>query len=273
MSETNENKSTPSFLTMLVILLIAVVAIQTWYLVEMKQTLNTIQNDRSSTQPEKQLTAETSTTSDTENTTALIHSEPAIQQTPADEKNTTPDTPTAPDTPVTNEQTTNNPASLLPPSTPPTLADDNPHNAPPSMQAWDPDEEILRMQRQMDRAFQNRVNRPSYNRPDFNYHFEQHISVPEMDLREDQHQYIVLLNIPGAEQKDIAVNLDGQRLTVTGKQEYKKQDRDASGQFIISEHRSGRFQRSITLREPVDKKGMRTRINNGALQIMIPKRQ
>ncbi len=129
------------------------------------------------------------------------------------------------------------------------------------------------MQRQMDRVFNDRYNKPHYNRPDFSYHFKQNISVPEMDLREDQYRYIVLLNIPGAEQKDISVNLDGQRLTVTGNQEYKKQDRDANGQIIFSERRTGRFQRSITLAEPVEKKGMKIRIDNGVLRIMIPKRQ
>ncbi|MDT8283105.1 MAG: Hsp20 family protein [Gammaproteobacteria bacterium] len=269
MSETNEHKSSPSFLTMLVILLIAIVAVQTWYLVEMKQTLNTIQNDQSSIQPEEQLAAETGATSDTENITAPVQSEPVVQQAPADDQTTSDKT--------ANDQTSNKPASLMPPSSPPVLADDDLNNAPPYMQPWNPDEEIQRMQRQMDRIFNHRYNNPRYNRPDnrqdFHYSFRQNISVPEMDMREDQNRYIVQLNIPGAEQKDISINLEGQRLTVTGTQEYKKQNRDASGQIIFSERRSGRFQRSITLAQPVDKKGMQTRIDNGVLQIMIPKRQ
>jgi HSP20 family protein len=92
-----------------------------------------------------------------------------------------------------------------------------------------------------------------------------------MDVREDNTQYTVLVNIPGADAKSLSVDLDGQRLTVRGKQEYEKQDRDASGRIIFSERRSGRFQRSITLREPVEQRGMQTKIDNGVLTIRIPK--
>ena len=92
-------------------------------------------------------------------------------------------------------------------------------------------------------------------------------------MREDQNQYIVLVNIPGADQKDVSVTLEGQRLTVMGKQEYKNQDRDANGNIIFSERRSGKFKRSITLRAPVDKKGMQTQIDNGVLRILIPKKK
>ena len=92
-----------------------------------------------------------------------------------------------------------------------------------------------------------------------------------MDVKEDDKQYTVLVDIPGADAKSLSVDLDGQRLTVSGKQEYEKQDRDASGRLIFSERRSGRFDRSITLAEPVAQKGMQTQIDNGVLKITIPK--
>ena len=140
-----------------------------------------------------------------------------------------------------------------------------PHHA----QTRAPYQKIERMQRQMERTFNNSYTR--YKRPDFRYHFRQDISVPKMDIREDNKQYTVFVNIPGADAKSLSVNLDGQRLSVRGKQSYQKQHSDKSGGITFSERRSGKFQRSITLPEPVMQKGMKTRIDNGVLTITIPK--
>jgi len=233
-------------------------------MVKMKQTLDAISSAQSSSPPE-QHTAEASTKSETKNSVdhpedgeVLIQNQPIIQKTLPDEKNINPD----------------NTASLAPhASSPPVLADDDSFNTPPYVQTWNPHEEMLRMQQHMERAYNDRYNYPDYNRPDYRYSFKQNISVPEIDVREDRDRYIVLVNIPGADQKDISVNLESQKLTVAGKQEYKNQDRDASGHIIFSERRSGKFKRSITLRAPVEKKGMQTRIDNGVLRIIIPKKK
>lgn len=265
MSEINHSQSTPPFLTVLVLLLVAAVGIQTWYMLEMKQKLDTIQSDPSSSQSENLDIAEASSKPGTENTVdysengaALKQSKQATQKTRTDKTNLT----------------TDNPASPVPPSSgPPDLADENFFNTPPYEQTWNPHEEIRRMQRYMNRAYYDRYNNPDYNRPNFRYSFRQNLSAPEMDMRENQNQYIVLVNIPGADQKDVSVKLEGQRLTVMGKQEYKNQDRDANGNIIFSERRSGKFKRSITLRAPVEKKGMQTQIDNGVLRILIAKKK
>ena len=136
------------------------------------------------------------------------------------------------------------------------------------------------MQHDMDRTFNSRSNRfnnypdfnnPETNRPDFEYHFSQNISTPEIDVKENTNQYIVLVNLPGADKKDISVTLNGQRLSIKGKQDYKKQNRDAMGNIIFQARQSGRFQRSITLSKPVDQNKMNTRFENGELIIIIPK--
>ena len=169
--------------------------------------------------------------------------------------------------------------SISPDNTPPLIS-------PPTSdttfggQAWNPYREIERMQHDMDRTFNRRSNRfnnspdfnnPGINRPDFEYHFSQNISTPEIDIKENANQYIVLVNLPGADKKDISVTLNGQRLSIKGKQDYKKQNRDAMGNIIFQARQSGRFQRSITLSKPVDQNKMKTRLENGVLIIIIPK--
>lgn len=250
MSEINHRQSTPPYLTVLVLLLVAAVGVQTWYMLKMKKKLDAIQSDPSSSQSVSQDTAEAEA--------ALAQGELVIQETAPDEINIA----------------TENPAQPAPPaSAPPTQADDGFLNTPQYSQTWKPHEEMQRMQQYMDRTYYDRYNSPGYNRPDFSYRFRQDLSQPEMDVREDHNQYIVFVNLPDADEKDIAVKLEGQRLTVMGKQEHKKQDRDTSGHIIFSERRSGRFKRGITLYAPVDKKGMQTRIDNGVLRIIIPKKK
>jgi HSP20 family protein len=95
--------------------------------------------------------------------------------------------------------------------------------------------------------------------------------MPEMDVKEDRTQYIILVNLPGADENDISVSVDGRRLTIKGKRKSQKQNRSSNGNIVFSERRTGNFRRSITLPEPVIESGMRTKVENGVLTIIIPK--
>jgi HSP20 family protein len=250
--QSKQGRSNQIIFTVMILLLIVIAGMQTWYIVGIKKQLNSIQDEQSSIR------------------SAIPETEQNTDQAAAPHKASAP---TLPETMVELEKQ----SVQQQPSIDKDLTPGKPHSAapPPSRfpsyhaQRWDPYREIERMQREMERAFDHPY--APYNRPDFRRHFRADISEPKMDVREDDNQYTVLVNIPGADAKSLSVDLDGQRLSIRGKQEYEKQDRDASGQIIFSERRSGRFQRSITLREPVEQKGMKTKINNGVLTIIIPK--
>ena len=248
-----QGRSNQIIFTVMILLLIVIAGMQTWYIVGIKKQLNKIQDEQASLQsaiPETEVNIDKSAgpqeaTAAAQQKSAGELDKQAIQQLPPNEK----------------ELTSHNP---IPPAT------GDPSSIPRYYaQRWDPYQEIERMRREMERAFDHPY--APYNRPDFRRHFSADISEPRMDVKEDDTQYTVLVDIPGADAKSLSVDLDGQRLTVGGKQEYKKQDRDASGHVIFSERRAGSFQRSITLAEPVAQKGMQTRIENGVLTITIPK--
>ena len=82
---------------------------------------------------------------------------------------------------------------------------------------------------------------------------------------------MIAVNIPGTEKDSISVNLEGQRLSISAKQGYEKQHNDPSGNFTFKERSMGRFQRSLTLTEPVEADAMKTRVDNDVLKIIIPK--
>ncbi len=261
MPEKNQSQSTQLSFTMqaVLLLLVVIIGIQIWYMLAMKKQLDTIQAEYISIQPSAQAASEKE-----EGAAATI----AVDKinTPAIAENKT--------EPVPQDQA----AQKMPPGNrnaapvlPPALPKGSPFNSRYYAQTRDPYEDLRRMRRHMERVFNDRQN--TYKRPDFHYHFRQDISVPEMEVREDDRQYIVLVNIPGADERNISVKLEGQRLTVRGKQMQQKQDRDASGHIIFSVRRSGSFQRSITLHAAVEERGMKTRIDNGVLTIIIPKKK
>ena len=255
-SPTKQGNSNQIIFTVMILLLFVIAGMQTWYIVGIKKQLNSIQDEQSSIRsaiPEAEQDIDQA--AESEEVSVLTQPEPkselkkqAAQQLP----------------PIDEDLIPVNPSYASPP----------PSRFPPyHAQRWDPYREIERMQREMEREMERAFGHPygPYNRPDFRRHFSADTSEPKMDMREDDKQYTVLVNIPGADANSLSVDLDGQRLTVRGKQEYEKRNRDASGQIIFSQRRSGRFQRSITLREPVEQRGMQTKIDNGVLMIIIPK--
>jgi len=145
------------------------------------------------------------------------------------------------------------------------------NSTPYNTQTWNPYEEIQRMQRDMDRMFNDAFNRFN-NSPDFQPLFRESFTTPEMDLQEDNDKYTVIVNLPGSDKDNISVNLNGQILKVQGEQKLEKQNKDRQGNIIFQERRSGAFQRSITLPGPVKQAGMKTRVDNGVLTVIIPKK-
>jgi HSP20 family protein len=267
MSEQESSKPKQLLISILVLSLVAVVGTQTWYMMEMKKQLNAVQGSHDAV---AKMIASNSSASVNK---AAISQAPVTQTviaqaapSPAAKKPTVAEkidqSLNAQKQPAQQAQST--------PANPPSLFDDPFFNQPNSAQNWNPYAEIERMQREMDRMFNTAFSRFNSS-PDFQQLFNDTASVPEMDVQEDNTKYSVSVNVPGVDDKNISVNLDGQQLTVRGQQDFNQQKKDANGNVVFQERHSGTFQRSITLPEPVDQNGMQTHVNNGVLTITIPK--
>ena len=292
MSATEKMQPKQFLLLGLIILLVVIVGIQTWYLAGMKKQMDNLHTQQSAVQQQAMAVIENNAES---NNAAPADNTPASNTSASNTTTRSTTTPAgssaAAASPSANNSSALNPppASMKPlsppkvsptplspptqqarPYSPPSLFDDDFFNTPFDAQNWNPYEEIQRMQRDMDRLFNNAFSR--FNRsPDFQHLFSQGVSTPEMDVQEDERQYTVIVNLPGADEKTVTVNLDGQVLTVKGEQDYSKQDKDAMGNVIYQERRRGSFRRSITLPEPVKNSGMKTDVDKGVLTITIPK--
>lgn len=215
-----------------------------------------------------------------------------------------------PDTTTAESPAQKSPAPVEPKAdarhAPPTASDrfDDPY----STGQWDPYREIQRMQEQMDRIMQQAFDRygldpsndpyfsdpyydrhygprgtprfgPGYGRgpgpglrhgPGFRHQMRGALS-PAMDLQDKGDNYVVLIDVPGMDADSISVTLEHNRLSISAKQRYEKEDKDSQGNVIFRERRSGSFKRSLSLPGPVKEGGMKTEFDKGVLRITIPK--
>jgi len=92
---------------------------------------------------------------------------------------------------------------------------------------------------------------------------------PSIDIYEDPDKVTVRAELPGMKKEDISVSLDGNTLTVAG--ERKQEEERKEGSTVRSERFFGRFQRSITLPQPVDPNKLSATYKEGVLTIVCPR--
>ena len=93
--------------------------------------------------------------------------------------------------------------------------------------------------------------------------------VPRLDVSEDEKTVHVSVELPGMDEKDVAVSLADRVLTIRGekKEEKEKKDKDV----YRRERAYGSFRRSLELPIEVDAAKIEARFRNGVLTIDLPK--
>jgi HSP20 family protein len=76
------------------------------------------------------------------------------------------------------------------------------------------------------------------------------------------------MNVPGIDPENIDVNVDRNRLTVSGSYEDKQESEDRD--YTYRERRFGQFSRSVRLPQQVDVKNTEAQYDNGVLRITMP---
>lgn len=92
---------------------------------------------------------------------------------------------------------------------------------------------------------------------------------PKADIMENEKEYVVMMDLPGMEKKEIKVSMQESRLMVTG--ERKEEKKEEKSDFIRRERFEGSFYRSFLLSEPVKESAIKASFKDGVLRINIPK--
>lgn len=100
--------------------------------------------------------------------------------------------------------------------------------------------------------------------------------LPAVDVRETEKSYLLEMDLPGYEEKDIEIHVDGGSLTIESRREdsreEKKQEDKARGTYVLRERKLNSFSRSFKLPENADPASITADFRNGVLSMEIGKR-
>ena len=92
---------------------------------------------------------------------------------------------------------------------------------------------------------------------------------PLMNVSETESDYLIMMDLPGVEKKDVNVNLSNGILTVSG--ERKTSEKGDENSRIWNETTYGAFSRSFELTSDILEEQIKAKFNNGVLNITLPK--
>ncbi|MDD3088768.1 MAG: Hsp20/alpha crystallin family protein [Candidatus Omnitrophica bacterium] len=139
-----------------------------------------------------------------------------------------------------------------------------------SEKEWDPFEEMYRMQKVMNRMFNDSFGRGSRLGGDVSggswVSFD-----PAVDVKEQDDAYIVVVDLPGVDKDTINISAQPNSVTVSGERVVESEERDGTGGFYRSERSFGSFQRTIPLMKRVSPGLVTAETREGVLMIKLPK--
>jgi len=97
--------------------------------------------------------------------------------------------------------------------------------------------------------------------------------LPAVDVRETGNSYLLDMELPGYDEKNIDIHVDGNSLSISSKQEdVKDEGKDSSGTWLLRERRINTFSRSFKLPDNANPEEINADFKNGILTMEIQKR-
>ena len=101
--------------------------------------------------------------------------------------------------------------------------------------------------------------------------------LPAVDIRETEKAYVLEMELPGYDEKDIEISVDGNSLSIASKQEETRNvnendPKGNAGTWILRERRINTFSRSFKLPENANPEEVAAEFKNGVLYMEIQKR-
>jgi HSP20 family protein len=130
---------------------------------------------------------------------------------------------------------------------------------------WNPYGEISALQREVQNLFDRTWGRAGREPTSFGSF------IPPTDIRETKNEYVVHMDLPGIDQKDVHVGMENDVLTVRGERRSEEEKKDEC--LSCSERAYGTFVRSFSLPGTADAEKITAAYKNGVLTVTIPKRE
>src|SRR6478672_7751537 len=133
---------------------------------------------------------------------------------------------------------------------------------------WEPFREFSSMQDRMNRM--NRLFRESFSPESPEEALTTTSFAPPVDIYEDEHTISLKMEVPGIDEKDIDVRIEGNTLAVHGERKLEKDEKEENYRRI--ERQYGSFTRTFTLPTTVDTESVSANYEKGILKVKLAKK-
>ena len=133
---------------------------------------------------------------------------------------------------------------------------------------WEPFRGFSTMQSRINHM--NRLFRESYSPEGPEEALTTTSFAPPVDIYEDEHNITLKIDVPGIDEKDIDVRIEGNTLTVHGERKIEKEEKEENFRRVERQYRE--FTRSFTLPSSVDAGQVNANYDNGVLKIAFAKK-
>jgi len=96
--------------------------------------------------------------------------------------------------------------------------------------------------------------------------------LPSVDIQETDKSYLLEMELPGFDEKNIEVHIDGANLTIESKNDETAEKKDEGKNYLLRERRQASFIRSFKLPDNADPEAVNAVFKNGILTMEIKKR-
>ena len=129
---------------------------------------------------------------------------------------------------------------------------------------WEPFRNVGDIQGEVNRLFDTFLGRPMAPAAPATRSW-----LPAVDMHETKDELVLTVEVPGVREKDIAVSITGDLLSIKGERRWEDEAKDQK--FLYVERAYGQFERLVQLPMAVQADKVKATYRDGVLQITLPK--
>jgi HSP20 family protein len=129
---------------------------------------------------------------------------------------------------------------------------------------WSPAQELLGVQNEMNRLFNN-----FFDRDLFETSYRRSAWEPAVDISETAEAFLVSADLPGLNKDDVKISYEDGVITIKGEKKLDKETKDKNYHRV--ERTYGLFERSFRLPSRIDVNTIEAKFKDGVLNLRLPK--
>jgi len=134
-----------------------------------------------------------------------------------------------------------------------------------TVERWDPFRNMSDIQGEVNRLFDGFLGRPAVSGAGSAVR----TWAPVLDMHETENEVVLNFELPGVSEKDVALSITGDLLTLKGERTVNREFKDDNAYH--AERVYGKFERSVQLPMPVQSEKVKATYRDGVLEVKLPK--